>query len=800
MTDGVRHRHPVSLAALLVLLVAACATDQTAPPDDPPGTPAVTAWSSPSSWPGGVVPVAGAAVTIPAGGRIRLDVSPPVLRSLTIEGTLEVDESKDVSLTAGWIAVHGTFRAGAADRPYRKRLLITIDGPASDDALGMGSRVLGAMGGTLELFGEPRLTWTRLDATAAIGATTLTLAEAPDWRAGDRIVVSSTDLDPMQAELLTVSAVSGKTVTFTPALRWAHYGQLQTYAGRTVDERAEAGLLTHNITIQGDAAGAATGLGAHIMVMQGGKARLSGIELYQMGQKKQLARYPLHWHLSGPSEGQFLERSAVWKSFNRCITVHGTDLVRLERNVCYDHIGHGIFLEDGAETGNIITGNLGLVTRLPASGEALLPSDQTPATFWITNPDNAFTGNSAAGSRGFGYWFALPEQPTGLSTGRVMYPRRTPLREFRDNVAHSNRNDGLHVDRGPKPDGTTETVSYRPRVNPAAESNPVPAVFRGFRGWKHQGRAVWFRGHELRLADAILSDNAIGATFASSETFVENSLFVGQTAIGGTSMPAGFPVRGYEFYDGRVGARGNTFVNYTPGGGRQMSALGFNRTNAFALNTGNYVQSATFVNANRVYIENPVANKDGDRAAVFLDSDGSVTGTAGFFVAANNPLLAAPGCTLRAEWNAFACSRRFVRIIVRGIDGEVIGPADVTRDDGATALYVGSGNDPVQISLSLPVAMGFTVRSRAMTATRPRVFANGLVAGDWVRITLPYTGATVQVHRDYNTSASLPPAASLAELESSTGDRYYRDAAAGLIHLKVMAQNERDWAALFIVP
>jgi cell migration-inducing and hyaluronan-binding protein len=143
---------------------------------------------------------AGAVVTIPAGSRVRLDVSPPALRSLTIEGTLEVDESKDVSLTAGWIAVHGTFRAGAADRPYRKRLLITIDGPASDDALGMGSRFLGAMGGTLELFGEPRLTWTRLDATAAIGATTLTLAEAPDWRAGDRIVVSSTDLDPMQAE------------------------------------------------------------------------------------------------------------------------------------------------------------------------------------------------------------------------------------------------------------------------------------------------------------------------------------------------------------------------------------------------------------------------------------------------------------------------------------------------------------------------------------------------------------------------------------------------------------------------
>ncbi len=785
--------------ACLLLAALACAGEQTAPSPEPPGTPALTAWSSPSAWPGGALPAPGAAVTIPAGRRILLDISPPALRSLTIEGTLEVDEAKDVSLTAGWIAVHGSFRAGTAARPYRKRLLVTIDGPATDDVLGMGARFLGAMGGSLELFGEPRLTWARLDATAGIGATSLTLAEAPDWRPGDRIVVASTDLDPMQAELLAVSSVSGKTVTFTPALKWAHYGQLQTYAGRTVDERAEVGLLTHNITIQGDAVGAATGLGGHIMVMQGGQARLSGVELYQMGQKKQLARYPLHWHLSGPSEGQFLERSAVWKSFNRCITVHGTDQIRLERNVCYDHIGHGIFLEDGAETGNVITGNLGLVTRQPASGEALLPSDQTPATFWITNPDNAFTANSAAGSRGFGYWFALPEQPTGLSTGRVLYPRRTPLREFRDNVAHSNRNDGLHVDRGPRPDGTTETVSYRPRQNPGAESDAVTAVFRGFRAWKHQGRAVWLRGHEHRLVDAILTDNAIGATFASSESFVENSLFVGQTAIGGSSMPAGFPVRGYEFYDGRVGARGNSFVNYTPGGGRQLSAIGFNRNNAFALSTGSYAERATFVNANRVYLENPVADKDGDRAAVFLDADGSVTGTAGHFVAANNPLLAAPGCTLRAEWNAFDCARRFVRIIVRGINGEVIGPADVTREDGATALYVGSGNDPVQISMSLPVGMRFTVRSRAMTATRPQVFGNGLAAGDWVRVTLPYTRPTVKVHRDYNTTTSIAAAASLAELEASSGDRYFRDAAAGLIHLKVMAQSGRDWAALFIV-
>jgi hypothetical protein len=42
-------------------------------------------------------------------------------------------------------------------------------------------------------------------------------------------------------------------------------------------------------------------------------------------------------------------------------------------NVCFDHIGHGYFVEDGGEQGNVFDGNLGLGTR-PGSG-LLLPSD-----------------------------------------------------------------------------------------------------------------------------------------------------------------------------------------------------------------------------------------------------------------------------------------------------------------------------------------------------------------------------------------------------------------------------------------
>src|SRR5215469_13778529 len=44
-------------------------------------------WSNPVTW-NGHLPAAGGDVTIPAGKTVLLDVSPPALKSLTIQGTL----------------------------------------------------------------------------------------------------------------------------------------------------------------------------------------------------------------------------------------------------------------------------------------------------------------------------------------------------------------------------------------------------------------------------------------------------------------------------------------------------------------------------------------------------------------------------------------------------------------------------------------------------------------------------------------------------------------------------------------
>ncbi|MEO7987772.1 MAG: G8 domain-containing protein [Gemmatimonadales bacterium] len=787
---------------LFLALFGCSADDSTGPagggPDQPP-IALTSRWSDAATWPDGVLPAEGAAVTIPADKAVLLDVSPPALASLNIDGALVFDE-KDLAVTTGWIAVTGTLRIGTSASPFKHNATITLTGAAeAPDVLGMGSKVLGVLpGGTLDLHGETRTGWTRLAATAPQGATQLTLATSPNWRVGDRLVVASTDFDPTRAEVVTIQGIGGTGVSLTQPLLYSHYGQVQTYEGKTVDERAEVGLLTRNVLIQGDSASSAAGFGGHMMGM-GGTLRVEGVELHFMGQKGKVARYPMHWHMMGPVDGQYFVGSSVWKSFNRCVTVHGTDNARVEGNVCYDHLGHGYFLEDGAETGNLIAGNLGLGTKTTADGEGVLPTDTRAATFWITNPDNMIRDNVAAGSQGFGFWFALPATPTGLSTGQPDLPRTNPLREFAGNSAHSNRRGGLQVDDGPMADGNTQTTYYSPRSDPNDDQSAVEADFKDFTAWKHSGRAVWLRGANLKLTGAVLADNAIGATFASYQTSVEDALFVGETANNSTTLSSGTPRRGYEFYDGTVGADKVTFVNYVGSASIPWSALGFLRNNGFSVSTANFAGTLHFTNATPYYLETPHADKDGDKAAVFLDRDGSVTGSTGSYVVPNSPFLITPSCAPRTDWNAYVCPNRYVGLSIRS-DVENVAPLTVTRDDAASLDLVGVPGNPEAAFASVVPGRQYTIQYAGAVPLNPKLYLDNVAPTDWVRVTLPYPQAAIKVVRDYWAGNPVAAVTSLAELDAATGDKYFYDAGTGLLHLKLAPMQDRDWATLFVQP
>src|SRR5690606_31574451 len=84
-------------------------------------------WSDPAAWPGGKVPAAGDAVTIARDMDVVLDVDPPALRSLTIDGKLRFSNDLDIELETDWIYLRrGELHIGSEASPHTRKATITL--------------------------------------------------------------------------------------------------------------------------------------------------------------------------------------------------------------------------------------------------------------------------------------------------------------------------------------------------------------------------------------------------------------------------------------------------------------------------------------------------------------------------------------------------------------------------------------------------------------------------------------------------------------------------------------------------
>ena len=168
--------------------------------------PAAKRWSDAATWPDKKVPGKDAVVTIERDMDVVLDVTPPALHGLTINGKLSFADNKDLELTTEWIMVHGELEIGTEAKPHTHKATITLtDNVKDEDFGGMGGndrsdRGIMLMGGTLNLHGTRTNSWTKLAKTAAAGSNTIEVLNAADWKKGDMIVLASTDFDPHQAE------------------------------------------------------------------------------------------------------------------------------------------------------------------------------------------------------------------------------------------------------------------------------------------------------------------------------------------------------------------------------------------------------------------------------------------------------------------------------------------------------------------------------------------------------------------------------------------------------------------------
>src|SRR5512139_2622096 len=108
------------------------------------GSPAATPtkWSNPDTWPNRKVPIAGDKVTIGRDKDVILDVSPPALGGLSIDGKLSFADDADLELTTEWIMLHGELAIGSEARPHTHKATITLtDNVKGEDVMGgMGDR------------------------------------------------------------------------------------------------------------------------------------------------------------------------------------------------------------------------------------------------------------------------------------------------------------------------------------------------------------------------------------------------------------------------------------------------------------------------------------------------------------------------------------------------------------------------------------------------------------------------------------------------------------------------------------
>jgi len=379
---------------------------------------------------------------------------------------------------------------------YQYEIMDAADKAANRPAY-FGHKVLAvSFGGSLQLFGSEGTTylngncdptdpnnecspantgssWRRL---TNIDGKTLTLNRPQNpvqWKAGDHVVVTTTDYLPRHSEemVLDKDATSDNKIVLTATLMFPHNANLYPLpanlpAGigpandpnvpeinRAIDTRAAVALLSRNIQIV--SAGEKpmeplTGyFGGHTIIRQGfEKYQVQGVEFYQLGQGGVVGRYPVHFHMdrltpqqTDPTQGalNFLKDCSIHDSMTRWVTIHATQGMYLARNVGYLSIGHGFFFEDATEINNKLYANIGIMARAAIQNDqnsrqvpGILADTSTdnldtdhmpyrsdfnhPTVFWIMNGWNDFEYNMAAGAGTCGacYWW-LPGAVSGPS-------------------------------------------------------------------------------------------------------------------------------------------------------------------------------------------------------------------------------------------------------------------------------------------------------------------------------------------------------------------------------------------------
>lgn len=318
----------------------------------------------------------------------------------------------------------GNLFIGSKDKPYPGRGKITMWGvPKARELPGFGAKGIAVRSGNLTLHGNHKVpVWTQLALghPVAVGSDMVIVDGLINWQPGDQIVIAPSSFDATHVDQLTIESVSLDSASNKSTIKTMEFAQFhhlaavldeyESQTGLKVDLRAEVAVLTRDVVVEGDPDSERFMFGAHIMMHsppelgeEQSSMWIEQVEVRRAGQAFRLGRYPIHFHMCGARAGNYVKGSAIHHTYNRAVTMHGTNETLIQSNVAFDSLGHQFFVEDGSEAMNVYDGNLAMLAR---QSNALLAVDTTPANFWMTNPNNTVINNVAAGTtHGYGFWY-----------------------------------------------------------------------------------------------------------------------------------------------------------------------------------------------------------------------------------------------------------------------------------------------------------------------------------------------------------------------------------------------------------
>jgi len=412
------------------------------------------------------------------------------------------NSNKETIVEAPYILVRGHLQAGTERKPYKSKLRFVLTefqnkldahynltiasestNPLFSSDMNLGDKAFVVYGGTVSLCGplEKKKNIAKLATSIEQDGTTTIDVKGKwnkHWKSGDHLVITSTNVYDQgysasrefslsSSELTTGGGnIATRLLLNEEFLLDGPHG-VSSFTARKVKTRkygrkekntwmrAEIFKLTRNIVIQGIPIDSdmteyiGTGRysklkenprGGHFVVAHTPKKQIiQGVEFSAMGQPGILGRYPLHFHSCGDIDSATVVKyNSIHHSKQRCVVVHATNGLTIEKNAAFWAHGDCYMTEDGYEHGNTFRGNIAVNVER--------------AAFWMANPSNDLIRNVAANSltgfdiseidmsNTFSVKHNIPcqtENGVTLNAQGCIFARNLRMGKFISNVAHN---------------------------------------------------------------------------------------------------------------------------------------------------------------------------------------------------------------------------------------------------------------------------------------------------------------------------------------------------------------------------